>query len=62
MSHNELDLPKFPDPESRNGTLGTGMELANARRMPEREFAAGRARPKCRSEAVSRCYAKVMAY
>ncbi|WP_207796081.1 hypothetical protein, partial [Leptospira meyeri] len=33
---NELDLTTFLDPESLEGTLGTGTTLAEAREVPER--------------------------
>ncbi|WP_167881758.1 hypothetical protein [Leptospira biflexa] len=41
---NELDLPKFPDPESRRDVRDWHV-VCECKRVTEGEFAAGRARP-----------------
>ena len=54
MAHNELDLPKFPDPESRRDVRDwhvACVSKANARRGIWRSPSEAL----CRSEAVSRC-------
>ncbi|WP_210415411.1 hypothetical protein, partial [Leptospira bandrabouensis] len=45
ITYNELDLPKFPDPESRRDVRDWHV-ACDCKRVTEREFAVGRARPR----------------